>query len=115
MSNNGDCAKLAITDDKLHVPIVTLSTKDSSNLTKQLNERFKRSVYWDIYETKTAKVIEQGKNLYELLNPSFQGVKRLFVLAYIVAAGDNAAQEAGIKGNRKYFLQKGNSKLQRIN
>ena len=31
LSNNGDCAKLAITDDKLHVPIVTLSTKDSSN------------------------------------------------------------------------------------
>ena len=33
------------TDAKLHVPIVTLSAKDSENLAKQLNEGFKRSVY----------------------------------------------------------------------
>ena len=30
-----------------NVPIVTLSTKDNVNLTKQLNEEFKRSVYWN--------------------------------------------------------------------
>ena len=30
-----------ITSTKLYVPIVTLSTKDNVNLTKQLNERFK--------------------------------------------------------------------------
>ena len=82
-------AKFEIADAKLHVPIVTLSTKDSANLTKQLNEGFKRSVYWNSYETKPAKVIEQGKNLYELLNASFQGVKRLFVLAYAIAVGGN--------------------------
>ena len=45
LSSAGDSAKFAITDAKLHVPIVTLSTKDSANLTKQLNEGFKRSVY----------------------------------------------------------------------
>ena len=73
-----------ITDAKSHVPLVTLSTKDSANLTKQLNEGFKRSVYWNSYETKPAKVIEKGKNLYELLNASFQGVNRLFVLAYVI-------------------------------
>ena len=72
-------------------------------MTKQLNEGFKRSVYWNSYETKPAKVIEQGKNLYELLNASFQGVRRLFVLAYFIAAGA-ANDEAGIKNNRKYFL-----------
>ena len=47
-----------ITSTKLYVPIVTLSTKDNVNLTKQLNEGFKRSVYWNEYklkiETKTA-------------------------------------------------------------
>ena len=53
-------AKFAITNAKLHVPIVTLSTKDSTNLTKQLNEGFKRSVYWNSYKTKPSKVIEQG-------------------------------------------------------
>ena len=34
-----------ITSTKLYVPIVTLSTKDNVNLSKQLNEGFKRSVY----------------------------------------------------------------------
>ena len=36
-----------ITSTKLYVPIVTFSTKDNVNLTKQLNEGFKRSVYWN--------------------------------------------------------------------
>ena len=45
MSSAGDSAKFSITDAKLHVPIVTLSTKDSASLTKQLNEWFKISVY----------------------------------------------------------------------
>ena len=106
----GNFAKFPITDAKLHVLIVTLSTKDSANLTKQLNEGFKRSVYWNSYETKPAKVIKQGKNIYELLNASFQGVKRLFVLAYFVAAPKNnnpADDTAGIKNNKKYFLPRG--------
>ena len=33
----GDSAKFEITDAKFHVPVVTLSTKDSVNLTKQLS------------------------------------------------------------------------------
>ena len=36
-----------ITSTKLYVPIITLSTKDNVNLTKHLNERFKRAVYWN--------------------------------------------------------------------
>ena len=62
-------------------------------MTKQFNEEFKRSGYWNSYETKSAKVIEQKKNLYELLNLSFQGVKILFALAYVIAApaDDNPA------------------------
>ena len=44
--------------------------------------------------------------MYELLNASFQGVKRLFVLAYALdlSAADN---EECIKNNRKYFLPRG--------
>ena len=38
-------AKFEIADAKLHVPIVTLPTKDSVNLTKQLSEGFKRYIY----------------------------------------------------------------------
>ena len=108
LSSAGESAKFAITDAKLHVLIVTLSTKDSANLTKQLNEGFKRSVYWNSYERKPAKVIEQGKSIYELLNASFQGVKRLFDLAYFIA--NNGNDEADIKDNKKYFLPKGEIK-----
>ena len=89
-----------------------MSTKDSANLTKQLNEGFKRSVYWNSYETILAKVIEKRKNLHELLNASFQGVKRLFALAYFIADGGN--DEAGIKDNRRYFLPRGENKNNNI-
>ena len=34
-----------ITDTKLYVPIVTLSTEDSAKLSKLLSEAFKRPVY----------------------------------------------------------------------
>ena len=61
LTSAGDSVKFEITDAKLHVPIVTLSTKDSVNLTKKLSEGFKRSVYWKSYQTKPAKVIEKGK------------------------------------------------------
>ena len=99
LSSAGAFAKFVIKDAKLHFPIVTLSTKDSENLTKQLRDGFKRSVYWNSHETKPRKVIEKGKNLYELLNTLFQDVKRLFVLAYFIEDGGN--DEAGIKENRK--------------
>ena len=99
----GDSAIFEITDAKLHVPLVILSTKHSVNVTKWLSAGAKRSVYWNSYQTKPAKVIEKGKNLYELLNAWFQGVRRLFVLAYFVAAGAKN-DKGGIKNYKKYFL-----------
>ena len=45
-----------------------------------------------------------GKNICKLLNASFQGVKRLFVLAYSIANGGN--DEAGIKKQLKVFSSK---------
>ena len=110
LSSDGDTIKFAIADTKLHIPIVPLSTKDSANLVKQLNDGFERSVYWNSYETKPVKVIKQGKNSQELLNASLQGVKRLFVLTYAIdapAAGDNLPpvdETAGIKNNKKYLV-----------
>ena len=47
--------------------------------------------------------------MYKLLIASFQGVKRLFVLAYFIAAGASN-DEAGINGNKKYFLPRGEIK-----
>ena len=106
LSSAGDSAKLQISDAKLHVPIITLSTKYNVNLTKQLSDGFKKFVYWKNYQTIPAKVVNQGTSTYELLSASFQGVKRLFVLVYTIAA--NASKnEVGIKDNKKYFLPRG--------
>ena len=86
----GDTSNFAVTDTKLHVPRVALSTKYSANLAKQLNKGFK---------SKPAKKQKKEKNIYELLNASFQSVKRLFVLAYFIANGGD--DEAGIKKKKK--------------
>ena len=51
-SDNNRETKFQITSTKLHIPIVTLSTKDNVNLTKQLNEGFKRPFYWNEYKSK---------------------------------------------------------------
>ena len=40
-------ATFRVTDARLYVPIVTLSIEDNSKLTKLLNERFKRPIYWN--------------------------------------------------------------------
>ena len=51
MSDNDDNTKFEITNTNLYIPIVTLSAEDNVKLTKQLNEGFKRSVYWNQYKT----------------------------------------------------------------
>ena len=67
LSSAGNSAKFKITDVKLHVPIFTLSTKDNVNLTK-LSDRFKRSVYWNNYQTIPAKVIDNETKIHEVLS-----------------------------------------------
>ena len=70
---------------KLHVSIVTLSTKDNINMTKSLSDGFKRSVYRNSYQAISAKVIGKGKIIHELLSALFQGVKESFVLVCSIA------------------------------
>ena len=66
-----------------------------------LKDLFKRSI--------PAKVINKGTKVYELLSARLQGVRRLFVLAYVINAGA-ADNEAGIKNNKKYFIPRGEIK-----
>ena len=40
-------ATFKITNTKLYVPVVTLSSKDNVKLVKLLEEVFKRPVYWN--------------------------------------------------------------------
>ena len=70
-----------ITSTKLYVPVVTLSTKDNVDLTKQLNEGFKRSVYCNEYKSKTKRKTADNNNVTRFpLDASFEGVNRLFVI-----------------------------------
>ena len=67
----------------MYVPIVTLSNKDNVNLTKQLDEGFKRPVYWNEYKSKIEIKEANNDNITRFfLDASFQGVNRLFVLAF---------------------------------
>ena len=52
-----------ITSTTLYVQVVTLSTKDNVNLAKQLNEGFKRSVYWNEYKSKMETKQADAKNI----------------------------------------------------
>ena len=73
--------KFKITETKLYVPVVTLSTQDNVKLLKQLKSDFKRTINWNEYES-NIKTFAQSRYLNHLINPSFQGVNRLFVLSF---------------------------------
>ena len=74
-----------ITETNLYVPVVTLSTQDNAKLLPQLKSVFKRTINWNKYLSKP-ELLPQNPNLNHLIEPSFQGVNRLFALAF---EGDN--------------------------
>ena len=53
---------LNLTDTKLYVPVVTLSTEDNAKLSKLLSKEFKRTVYWNEYKVIGSKVVEIAAN-----------------------------------------------------
>ena len=103
MSGVARATTFKITSTKLYVPIVTLSTKDNVNLTKQLNKGFKRSVYRNEYKSKIETKPADNDNVVRFpLDASFQGVNRLFVLAFNDTDGN--ANKVKRNSQRKYFL-----------
>ena len=74
-------ATFAITDTKLYVPVVTLSTQENTKFFQQLKSGFKRVINWNKYLSKP-ELLAQNPNLNHLVEPSYQGVNRLFVLAF---------------------------------
>ena len=74
-------ATFTITDTKLHVPVVTLSTQENTKFLQQLKSGFKRVINWNKYLSKP-ELLRRNPNLNNLVEPSFQGVNRLFVLAF---------------------------------
>ena len=74
ITNSTGEGKFAITETKLYVPVITLSTKDNAKLLQQLKSGFKRIINWNKYQS-DPKTYEQNRYLNHFVNPSFQGVK----------------------------------------
>ena len=83
-----------ITETILYAPVVTLSTQGNAKLLAQLKSGFKRTISWNKYLSKP-ELLRQNPNLNHLVEPSFQGVNRLFVLAF-----QNDAQR---RSNKRYL------------
>ena len=81
-------ATYEITEIKLYVPVVTLSTQDNPKLLPHLKSGFKRTINWNKYLSKP-KLFEQNPSSSHLVERSFEGENRLFVLAF-----ENDAQKA---------------------
>ena len=95
ITNSNGAGRFAITDRKLYVPVVTLSTQENTKFLQQLKSGFKRIINWNEYSSKP-ELLRRNPNLNHLVEPSFQGVNRLFVLAF-----ENDAQRTSHSG---YYL-----------
>ena len=83
---------ITIIETNFYVHVVTLSSQDNAKLLPQLKSNFKRTINWNKYLSKP-ELLPQNTNLIE---PSFQGVNRLFVLAF----EDNAQRIS----NKGYYI-----------
>ena len=100
LSTEAGDAVFIISDTKLYVPVVTLSKEDNKDLIEQQNKGFQRSIYWNEYKTK--EQTENGDDnavKYINLDPSFQGVNRLFIMAYNRESGQPTRNS-----QQKYYL-----------
>ena len=95
ITNSAGVGTFSITDTKLYVPALTLSTQENAKLLQQLKSGFKRVINWNKYLSKS-DLLRRNANLNYLVEPSFQGVNRLFVLAF-----ENDAQ---ITSHSNYYL-----------
>ena len=100
LSSNDGKAVFIINDRKLYVPVATLSKEDNKDFIEQKNKGFQRSIYWNEYKTK--EISENADaNVFKYINldPYFQGVNKLFVMAYNRATGQPTRN-----GQQKYYL-----------
>ena len=81
ITNSDGAGTFAIIDTKLYVPVVTLSTQENTKFLQQLKSGFKRVINWNKFLSKP-ELLAKNPNLNHLIEPSFQGVNRLFVLAF---------------------------------
>ena len=98
LSNVAGNSTFKISDAKLYVPVVPLSTENNAKLSKLLTERFKSSVSWNEYKVIPEERYNADDNIRKLIDPSWKGINRLFVLAYLNDPNST------VNSHRKYFL-----------
>ena len=100
LSTDAGDAVFIINNTKMYVPVVTLSKEDNKDFIEQQNKSFQRSIYWNEYETtEIDKNADANVFKYINLDPCFQRVKRLFVMAY-----NRVENQPTRNGQRKYYL-----------
>ena len=100
LSTDAGDAVFIINDTKTYVAVVTLSKEDNKDFIEQQNKGFQRSIYWNEYKTKEINE-NADANVFKYINldPSFQGVNRLFIMAYNRVDGQPTRN-----GQQKYYL-----------
>ena len=77
----GQTTTSAITDVKICILVVALSTKDNAKLLQQFISGIKRIINWNKYQSKVATPV-QKQYLNYFIDPCFHRVNRIFVLSH---------------------------------
>ena len=97
INNSTGKGQFSITNTKLYIPAVTLSTQDNAKFFQQLKSGFKRTISWNKCQW-NPKPYAHDRYLNHIVYPSFQGVNRLFVLSF--------EKENDRTSHSTYYLQK---------
>ena len=81
LSNDAKATTFTITNTKLYVPVVSSSAQDNAKLLQHLKSGFRRTINWNNYQPRVSTKVSNAY-LDFLINSSFQGVNRLFVLLF---------------------------------
>ena len=85
----------------MYVSVATLLKENGKKLLEQFKLRFKRTVKWNKYRQQMA-TWSSNKNFYDLIDPTFTNVNRLFVLSFeIFAREDNTTKD--LRGSLSHY------------
>ena len=84
-----------ITETNIFVPVGTLSTQNNAKLLPQLKPGFERTISWNKYLLKP-ELSAENITLNQLMEPSFPGANRLFVLAF--------EDDEQITSNKRWYI-----------
>ena len=74
-------ATFKISDTKLYVPVVTLSTENDNKILEQLKRGFKRTIKWNKHRSEMSNQ-SKNNNLIFLIDSTFVKVNILFILLF---------------------------------